>query len=87
MLKPLFQERMRRIKVDKWVIRLWFNDKAPASLDDILVQLKASIDATHTFKTEDVEAIIFRNFTEGVAAVEVLSAATFNGRVSYFEWP
>jgi hypothetical protein len=89
MIKPLFQERMRRIKADRWILRFWFNSTAALDIDSVLSSLKGSIESTHTFKTEDVEAIVFRNFSpeDGLAAVEILNAGTLNGRVSYFEWP
>jgi hypothetical protein len=88
-IKAKFRESMRRLKASRFAIRIWFNQKwfGPEA------QLTAFIDLVNQQsgnKTpEDIAQLAESFFGEqdNIAAIEVLSAATHNGVVTYYEWP
>ena len=88
-IKAKFREKMRRLKTNRFVIRFWFSYDVPscggrmAAFGDLVNKL--SPDRT----PEDVELLASSFFEEhdSIAAMEVLSAATHNGIVAYYEWP
>lgn len=84
---------MRRIKTGRFVVRFWFKlPTSPTELDrrtQTLIGFINRLEKLNKATCEDVVELVEAFFDEhdGIAAFEVLSAATHNGLVSYYDWP
>lgn len=88
------KEEMRRLKSSKWTVRIWFSDEPrrythQRNRDDVMLQIKAILETSIMFSPKEVAGLIcsYLDCEDNVAALEVLSNATLNGVVLYFDWP
>lgn len=81
---------MRRVKCSRFTIRLWFDAEGLGDRDALLIGFKSRVESLLPSNGPEEVAALAENFFDEhdkVAALEVLSAATSNGVVHYYEWP
>lgn len=89
---------MRRLKTQRFIIRIWFKEFKDSEgfsglrhREEILLGFKSRVES-YLLPTAGPDAVVrladdFFDDTDNIAAMEVLSAANWNGIVSYYEWP
>lgn len=90
---PIFREIMYPLTARSWKMRFWFAEKDldQTKLVDALESVYREVSDCMVTTPSEIETVVLdtlshHDCSEQLSALEILSAATRKGIVSYFEW-